>query len=87
MAEPPSYEESTYGSGKPSEHKGDSKTHPKSSIKDQVDVFRIQHVALIVPKIMAHISERAKQGLSKTTLVLIPSDQGTLDTNDAKHTF
>jgi hypothetical protein len=84
MAEPPSYEESTSGSGKSSDYKGDFKTHPQSSIKDEVDLSRSQHVGFIVPKIMEHIRERARQGLSKTTLALIPSDQGTLDINNAK---
>jgi hypothetical protein len=83
MAEPPSYEESTSGFGRPSDHKSDSKKHPQSSIKDEVDLSRGQHVAFVIAKIMEHITERARQGLSKTTLALIPSDQGTLITKNA----
>ena len=83
MAEPPSYEESTSGFGRPSDHKSDSKKHPQSSIKDEVDLSRGQHVAFVIAKIMEHIRERARQGLSKTTLALIPSDQGTLITKNA----
>jgi hypothetical protein len=76
MAEPPSYEESTSGAGNPSDHKGDSKTHQQWSIREQVGLSRTHHVASIVSQIVEHIRERATQGLSKTTLVFIPSDQG-----------
>lgn len=77
MAEPPSYEDSTSGVGRLSDYKGDSKTHRQWSIREQVGLSRTQHVASIVSQIVEHIRERATQGLSKTTLVLIPSDQGT----------
>jgi hypothetical protein len=76
MAEPPSYEESTFGVGKVTDHKGDSKTHQQWSIREQVGLSRTQHVASIVLQIVEHIKERATQGLSKTILLFIPSDQG-----------
>lgn len=76
MAEPPSYEESTSGTRKSFEQKGDRKTPQAWSIREQVGLSRTQHVASIVSQFTTHIRERAEQGLSKTTLVLIPSDQG-----------
>lgn len=88
MAEPPSYEESTSGIRKPLEEKSDRKISQPWSIREQVGLSRTQHIASIVSQIVDHIRERALQGLSKTTLMLIPSDQGTfyvgqiLDTHD-----
>jgi len=76
MAEPPSYEESTSAPVKLSDHKGNSKTHQQWSIREQVGLSRSQHVASIVSQITDYIRERATQGLSKTTIVFIPSDQG-----------
>ena len=75
MAEPPSYEESTSGDRKSIERKGDGKTPQPWNIREQVGLSRSQHVASIVAQIGDHIRERALQGLSKTTMVLIPSDQ------------
>lgn len=75
MAEPPSYEESTSGHHKSTERKGDSKAPQPWNIREQVGLSRSQHVASIVAQIGGHIRERASQGLSKTTMVLIPSDQ------------
>lgn len=75
MAEPPSYEESTSGDRKSTEQKGDRKTPQPWDIREQVGLSRSQHVASIVAQIGDHIRERALQGLSKTTMVLIPSDQ------------
>ncbi|KAM0714782.1 hypothetical protein Q7P37_009246 [Cladosporium fusiforme] len=74
MAEPPSYEESTSGV-RPLSEKGDGKTPRLWSIREQVGLSRSQNVASIVSQIVEHIRDRAQQGLSKTTLVLIPSDQ------------
>lgn len=78
MAEPPSYEESTFGDLKSPEGKGDRKTPQPWNIREQVGLSRSQHVASIVAQIGDHIRERASQGLSKTTMVLIPSDQSKL---------
>lgn len=75
MAEPPSYEESTSGDRKSVGRKGDRKTPQPWNIREQVGLSRSQHVASIVAQIGDHIRERALQGLSKTTMVLIPSDQ------------
>jgi hypothetical protein len=75
MAEPPSYEESTSGDRKSTERKGDSKAPQPWNIREQVGLSRSQHVASIVAQIGGHIQKRALQGLSKTTMVLIPSDQ------------
>jgi hypothetical protein len=76
MAEPPSYEESTTGVEKSRERKGDQKTPQPWNIREQVGLSRTQHVASIVAQIGDRIRERALQGLSKTTMILIPSDQG-----------
>ena len=76
MAEPPSYEEVTSGIAKPTERKGDQKTPQPWNIREQVGLSRTQHVASIVAQVGDHIRERALQGLSKTTMVLVPSDQG-----------
>lgn len=78
MAEPPSYEESTGGVEKSRERKSDQKAPQPWNIREQVGLSRTQHVASIVAQIGDHIKERALQGLSKTTMVLIPSDQGKL---------
>jgi hypothetical protein len=75
MAEPPSYEESTPGDRKSTERKGDRKPPQPWNIREQVVLSRSQHVASIVAHIGGHVRERALQGLSKTTMVLIPSDQ------------
>ena len=75
MAEPPSYEESASGDRKSTERKGDQKTPQPWNIREQVGLSRSQHVASIVAQIGGHIRQRALQGLSKTMMVLIPSDQ------------
>lgn len=78
MAEPPSYEEITSGAGAGSsqDQKVDRKIPQAWSIREQVGLSRTQHVASVVAQIIDHIRERALQGLSRTTLVMIPSDQG-----------
>ena len=76
MAKPPSYEESTSGVRRLSDHKGDPKIDQQWSIREQVGLSRTQNVASIVSQIVEHTRERATQGLSKTTLVFVPSDQG-----------
>ena len=74
MAEPPSYEEST--SSFFVDEKGDSKSLQRFSIREEVALSRSQHVAALVSKLLPQIRERAKSGLSKSTLFLMPSDQG-----------
>jgi hypothetical protein len=76
MAAPPSYEDSMADCQFQSDHKGDGKTPQIWSIREQIDLSRTQHVASIVSQLVDHIRDRAVQGLSKTTLVLMPSDQG-----------
>ena len=76
MAEPPSYEEVTSGVAISTERKVDRKPPQPWNIREQVGLSRTQHVASIVAQVGDHIRERALQGLSKTTMVLIPSDQG-----------
>jgi hypothetical protein len=77
MAAPPSYEDSTLDCQFHSDHhKGDRKTSQTWCIREQVGLSRTQHVASIVSQLIDHIRDRALQGLSKTTLVLMPSDHG-----------
>lgn len=78
MAQPPSYEESTSEASASLERKGDRKSTQPWSIREQVGLSRNQHVASIVAQVVDHIRERALQGLSKTTMILIPSDQGSI---------
>ena len=77
MADPPSYEESAseYGMqyGNP---KADSKTTQHFSIREEVGASRSQMVAALVAKLLPTVRDRAKQGLSKSTLLLLPSNQG-----------
>lgn len=80
MANPPSYEESTSEAGGTFD---DSKTDPEApqrlSIREEVGVSRSQHVAAIVASLLPQIRERAKNGLSKSTIALLPSNQGMQD--------
>ena len=77
MTDPPSYEESTTEYGHPvSDSKADSKVPQRFSIREEVGASREQHVAAIVSKLLPQIRDRAKHGLSKSTLLLLPSDQG-----------
>ena len=77
MTDPPSYEESTLENTIQSDWKSDSKVPQRFSIREEVGASRSQHVAAIVAKLLPHIRDRAKQGLSKSTLLLLPSNQGT----------
>ena len=77
MADPPSYEESASEYGHPvGDYKADSKVLQRFSILEEVGASRAQHVAAIVSKLLPQIRDRAKRGLSKSTLLLLPSDQG-----------
>ncbi|WPH00157.1 Hypothetical protein R9X50_00298000 [Acrodontium crateriforme] len=73
MAEPPSYEESTLADGKTI--MSDEKKPQRFSICEEVGASRSQHVAALVSKLLPQIRSRAKNGLSKSTLLLLPSDQ------------
>ena len=78
MADPPSYEESASGYGNSVEF--DSKPDPKGpqrfSIREEVGASRSQHVAALVSKLLPQIRDRARNGLSKSMLMLLPSNQG-----------
>jgi len=76
MADPPSYEESTSASTNSyDDSKTDSKTPLRFSIREEVGASRSQHVAALVAKLLPQIRSRAQQGLSKSTLLLLPSNQ------------
>jgi len=79
MADPPSYEDSAseYGQTFAHQDKVDSRHSQRFSIREEVGASRSQHIAALVVKLLPHIRERARHGLSKTTLLLLPSDQGT----------
>lgn len=76
--DPPTYEESAsaYEYQQVGDSKGDSKVPHKFSIREEVGLSRTQHVAALVSKLLPQVRERARQGLSKSTLLLIPSNQG-----------
>ena len=79
MADPPSYEESASAyeyQQHLSDSKSDSKAPQRFSIREEVGLSRSQHVAVLVSRLLPQIRERARQGLSKSTLLLIPSNQG-----------
>lgn len=77
MAEPPSYEESTSeDTYQARDEKADSKIPARFSIREEVFTSRAQHVAAIVAKLLPQVRERARQGFSKTVLMLLPSNQG-----------
>ena len=79
MVDPPSYEESTSESTNSfNDSKTDSKAPLRFSIREEVGASRSQHVAALVAKLLPQIRTRAKQGLSKSTLLLLPSNQGKL---------
>ncbi|RMY65574.1 hypothetical protein D0863_09025 [Hortaea werneckii] len=77
MTEPPSYEEAAsavgqiYGGEKPGFN-----GIKNFSIREEVVASRSQYVAALVSKILPHIRERAQSGFSRSTLLLLPSDQG-----------
>ncbi|KAF2173802.1 hypothetical protein M409DRAFT_16073 [Zasmidium cellare ATCC 36951] len=77
MSQPPSYED-TVGEcdAKYDNHDVDSKVPQRFSIRDEVGSSRSQHVTALISKLLPQIRERAKSGLSKTVLLLLPSDQG-----------
>ncbi|USW56015.1 hypothetical protein Slin15195_G093340 [Septoria linicola] len=54
---------------------GDAKATHHISICEEVGASRSQHVAVLVSKLMPQIRERAKHGLSKSKLLILPSDQ------------
>nr|POE65373.1 hypothetical protein CFP56_73018 [Quercus suber] len=77
MAEPPPYEEDdssvNYSQSKSkASHMGPPH---RFSICEEVGTSRSQHVAAIVAKLEPRVRDRARAGLSKSTLLLLPSDQ------------
>ncbi|PPJ54348.1 hypothetical protein CBER1_07108 [Cercospora berteroae] len=70
--DPPAYDEVVHESDI---WDGDAKTKHHISIRDEVGASRSQHVAVLVSKLMPQIRERAKHGLSNSTLLILPSDQ------------
>lgn len=75
--EPPAYDEVVHENDI---WDGDTKTKHHMSIRDEVGASRSQHVAVLVSKLMPQIRERAKHGLSNSTLLILPSDQGRCQT-------
>ncbi|KXL44885.1 MAG: hypothetical protein FE78DRAFT_91103 [Acidomyces sp. 'richmondensis'] len=75
MASPPSYEEIASEHRKIFADGRDPKTPQRFSIREEVDASRERHVAAIVTKLVPLIRGRAKSGLSKSKLILFPSDQ------------
>ncbi|EME42231.1 hypothetical protein DOTSEDRAFT_54653 [Dothistroma septosporum NZE10] len=75
--DPPSYDESISRQPVEEYHElnSDSKTAQRFSIREEVAVSRSQHVAALVSRLLPPIRERAESGISKTLMLLIPSDQ------------
>lgn len=77
MDDPPSYEESASNAKHHNDDiPTDAKTPQRFSIREEVGVSRTQHVAALVSKLFPQIRSRAKQGLSKSNILLLPSNQG-----------
>ncbi|TKA60872.1 hypothetical protein B0A55_10666 [Friedmanniomyces simplex] len=70
---PPSYESAPGWENR--EQKPESKLTHRFSIREEVGISRSQHVTAVVAKLLPHIKNRARGGLSKSTLLLLPSDQ------------
>ncbi|TKA23152.1 hypothetical protein B0A50_07182 [Salinomyces thailandicus] len=76
MAEPPSYEETTAGDYHSyADEKGGTKGIQHFSIRQEIGASRSQHVAALVARLLPQVRERARSGLSRSTLLLLPSDQ------------
>lgn len=76
MADPPSYEDSISSCRTKRLHvDGDSKEVKILNVRDEVSSSRSQHVAVLVSKLLPEIRERAREGMSRSTFLLIPSDQ------------
>ena len=77
MTEPPSYEEAA---STVNQICGDDKSEfngiKRFSIREEVVASRSHHVAALVSKISPHVRKRAQSGFSRSTLLLLPSDQG-----------
>ncbi|KJX92875.1 hypothetical protein TI39_contig5817g00002 [Zymoseptoria brevis] len=73
--DPPAYEEIARSSDKAEFSRWDTKNATHLSIREEVGASRSQHVAALVEKMLPQIRERAKHGLSRTTLLILPSDQ------------
>ncbi|KAI6960258.1 hypothetical protein KC316_g6359 [Hortaea werneckii] len=77
MTEPPSYEEAA---STVNQICGDDKSEfngiKRFSIREEVVASRSHHVAALVSKILPHVRKRAQSGFSRSTLLLLPSDQG-----------
>ncbi|TKA64954.1 hypothetical protein B0A55_08632 [Friedmanniomyces simplex] len=70
---PPSYERALGWENR--EQKPESRLTRRFSIREEVGVSRSQHVMAVVAKLLPHIENRARGGLSKSTFLLLPSDQ------------
>jgi hypothetical protein len=71
--DPPNYEEiASDGKG----YAGHGKFHHHIDVRDEVEVSRAQHVMEVSSRLMSHVRERARRGLSRSNLLILPSDQG-----------
>ncbi|OQO11522.1 hypothetical protein B0A48_03249 [Cryoendolithus antarcticus] len=77
MDEPPPYDEGLEVAHTTSikKHTNDEKRASVWNIRAQVGLSRSQHVAQVVCQITEHVRARAMQGLSRTTLAMLLSDQ------------
>ncbi|KAF1820727.1 uncharacterized protein K489DRAFT_41145 [Dissoconium aciculare CBS 342.82] len=74
--DPPSYDEiTTRTDGKRTVH--------CLMIRDELGISRRQHVAALVDKLVPRLRERASMGLSKSPLLILPSDQAKANWSDS----
>lgn len=77
MADPPAYDTIVHDDDHGYlEEKSEGKNLQQLSIREEVGVSRTQHIAALVSRLLPQIRERARSGLAKSTLLLLPSDQG-----------
>ena len=68
--DPPAYEEvATRTDGK--------RVVQRLLIRDELGISRRQHVKALVDRLLPQLRERATMGLSRSPLLVLPSDQGT----------
>ncbi|OQN96049.1 hypothetical protein B0A48_17849 [Cryoendolithus antarcticus] len=77
MDDPPPYDEGleVAHTNSTKKHTNDEKRTNVWNIRAQVGLSRSQHVAQVVCQITEHVRARAMQGLSRTILAMLPSDQ------------
>jgi len=58
------------------EKEAESTSGHRFKIREEIGVYRSQHVTAVVATVVLLIRDRARGGLANSTLLLLPSDQG-----------